>query len=633
MDSFRKPRPDVPILPAKAIFRPVSKKRKVIRPKGRRGRKPKGRPKTTQADFITEAEARARVTRETGLRQLQLEQSEKSIKNERERLRLQGAVAQEEVRYRQLLIDREDRQRREDQDFRFRQEVRGQQFQQFLIGEQQQREDRLRAQQLAVEDRRRAEDLGFRQQQLAVEERRIGEEREFRQRQLGERALETARQDRILQDQQQFFRESLQREERRTGENQARLEGFLRELATQRAQPQVIRFREAQPEEDIRSPLSEVGVPTPSPRKAGATQRARDFARGTVAGGGSVRLSLSPEQRAQNIAQVERDIEAQPETATGRLRPPLEQLVEELEAGSPDSGLEQQSSPESLGTLQRRVAAAGRRVQAVARVVSRKPQTPPVEQGTEEERTGLLTEDPVLLQKLEEQTGIGTFTGVASPSLVARKDQTIPPVITAQQVIQQVEQQPRPEPEPQPELEPEPEPLATQVGGAVAGAVGATAGVVSNVGLGVVRGVAEQLPTAEGVGQAIGSGAVKVAGAVGSAALGAGQAAAEAVFGGDEFTPIDFEQDINPIRKSGKKITVDNLFIEVVSDVNKNLKAGKKFAVRSVPSITGTGKGNTTKFNFFKEGFSKRGEPQFTADDAVIQRALQEGKIRFSMKK
>ena len=96
---------------------------------------------------------------------------------------------------------------------------------------------------------------------------------------------------------------------------------------------------------------------------------------------------------------------------------------------------------------------------------------------------------------------------------------------------------------------------------------------------------------------------------------------------------IDFDTAINPIRKEGKKITVDDLYIEVLSDVNKNLPAGKRFAVRSVPSITGTGKGNTTKFNIFKEGFSNRGDPQFTADDAVIEKALREGKIRFTLRR
>lgn len=535
MDSFRKPRPDVPILPSRAVFRAVSKKRKFVKPKGRRGRKPKGRPKTTQADFITEAEARARVTRETGLRQLQLEQSEKSIKNERDRMRLQGAVAQEEVRYRQLLIDREDRQRQQDFNYRYQEEVRAEQRQANILFAQQQREDRLRADQLGIDERRRREELNFRAQQLEGE---------------------AVRQDRLLQDQQQFFGELLQREERRSGENEVRLEGFLRELGAQRAQPQIITFREAQPEEEVGSPLSEVGVPTPSlvarketpqtdrPQQT-PQERGRAIAERVLGGselkkqlsGASVRLSPA----GSPIVEVERGIESRPETATSGER--LVRGISAKESLQPEGEL-------TPGQLRGRQIAERAEESFIERL----------------ER----------LRKEQEQVVLSTPEAQEIRDRIYKGILQSAPGLQSQVVGVDLRPQgkgPKPEPEPQPEPEPEPSLVARK-----------------------------EQP------QSIASSPTS-------------------------FRPIDFNKEINPIRKEGRKITVDDLFIEVVSDVNKNLQAGKKFAVRSVPSVSGTGKGNTTKFNIFKEGLSSRGDPQFTVDDAVIQKALQEGKIRFSLKK
>ena len=477
MDSFRKPRPDVPILPSRALYRKVPKRKKIIRPKGSRKRrkgKPKGRPKTTQSPFITEEQDRNRVVREIGLRQIALEQSDKSLQNERERLRLQTAVAQEEVRYRGLLLRREDIQREED------------------------------------------------------------------------------------------------REERREDRRQDRRRGL----------PQVIQFRETSPEGSIRSPLSEAS-PFPSPRRAEDKERARAFARASSESGIRLSPSSSP-----TIVELEQSIEARPETALlgeqgreisprprviaggGSVADQRERLLKTISiTPRPEEEREELISQESRDISERAATDFSDRLQEL-----RSRQQTPLLSSPQAAAVRDKISRGILLQQgqQEEQVGGGRPPVSISVRPQSQKRPTTPerpkrrsstperkPRITTPEFAAARKALREDIPEPQPEPEPEPEPESSKT--------------------------------------------------------------------------IDFDTAINPIRKEGKKITVDDLYIEVLSDVNKNLPAGKRFAVRSVPSITGTGKGNTTKFNIFKEGFSNRGDPQFTADDAVIEKALQEGKIRFTI--
>ena len=483
MDSFRKPRPDVPILPSRALYRKVPKRKKIIRPKGSRKRrkgKPKGRPKTTQAPFITEEQDRNRVVREIGLRQIALEQSDKSLQNERERLRLQTAVAQEEVRYRGLLFRREDIQREED------------------------REER--------------------------------------------------------------------REERRQD--------------IRRGLPQVIRFRETSPEGSIRSPLSEAS-PFPSPRRAEDKERARAFARASSESGIRLSPSSSP-----TIVELEQSIEARPETALlgeqgreisprprviaggGSVADQRERLLKTISiTPRPEEEREELISQESRDISERAATDFSERLQEL-----RSRQQTPLLSSPQAAAVRDKISRGILLQQ-EEQVGGGRPS--AKPVSISVRPQsqkrpttperpkrrsttperkpriTTPEFAAARKALREDIPEPQPEPEPQSSSPQSSSPESSKT--------------------------------------------------------------------------IDFDTAINPIRKEGKKITVDDLYIEVLSDVNKNLPAGKRFAVRSVPSITGTGKGNTTKFNIFKEGFSNRGDPQFTADDAVIEKALQEGKIRFTI--
>ena len=81
MSDFRKPRPDIPIVPQSAILRKVKKPPK--RPKGRKGRKPKGKPSgqfVSRQDpnyLLRKAEDEARQARED--RRRRLEQEERQI--------------------------------------------------------------------------------------------------------------------------------------------------------------------------------------------------------------------------------------------------------------------------------------------------------------------------------------------------------------------------------------------------------------------------------------------------------------------------------------------------------------------------------------------------------------------------
>ena len=95
MSDFRKPRPDYPIYPSTGYFRQRAKVFK--RPKGRRGRKPKGKrvgsfvPYQDPNFLIIKAQDEARKARELAVEQ---------VKQQREQLRLQGEAQQETQRYR-----------------------------------------------------------------------------------------------------------------------------------------------------------------------------------------------------------------------------------------------------------------------------------------------------------------------------------------------------------------------------------------------------------------------------------------------------------------------------------------------------------------------------------------------------
>lgn len=150
MSDFRKPRPDYPIYPSAGYYR---KRAQVFkRPKGRRGRKPKGKklvprgqaqpqvPSQAQDFLIIKAQDEARKARELALaqaqeqaefRQLQIEDiqdkrvdrdraeqaRQDNLQIRRDELRLQDAAADETARYRHQklqLLDYQGRERADD---------------------------------------------------------------------------------------------------------------------------------------------------------------------------------------------------------------------------------------------------------------------------------------------------------------------------------------------------------------------------------------------------------------------------------------------------------------------------------------------------------------------------------------
>ena len=120
MDDFRKPRPDDPILPSSAIFRqqPI----KVFkRPKGRRGRKPRGqplKPRGQNRNFVKIKEAdEKRKGRELAIKQVKdKERTEReNLQLRREQLRLEDQKQQDTARFRAGQVAREAETRRNQQ--------------------------------------------------------------------------------------------------------------------------------------------------------------------------------------------------------------------------------------------------------------------------------------------------------------------------------------------------------------------------------------------------------------------------------------------------------------------------------------------------------------------------------------
>ena len=98
--EFRKPRPDFPIVPQSAILRPRVKGFRV--PKGRKGKKPRGRTKTPQQPQAPPIPDR--------YKEAQIQEIRDSAKDRRERLRLEQEISRETIRYRERKAEREERQ-------------------------------------------------------------------------------------------------------------------------------------------------------------------------------------------------------------------------------------------------------------------------------------------------------------------------------------------------------------------------------------------------------------------------------------------------------------------------------------------------------------------------------------------
>ena len=95
--EFRKPRPDFPIVPQSAILRPRVQGFRV--PRGRRGRKPRGRTKTPQQPQAPPIPDRYKEAKTQEIRD--------NARDRRERLRLEQEISRETIRYRERKAERE----------------------------------------------------------------------------------------------------------------------------------------------------------------------------------------------------------------------------------------------------------------------------------------------------------------------------------------------------------------------------------------------------------------------------------------------------------------------------------------------------------------------------------------------
>tara|TARA_R110001592_G_scaffold58809_4_gene178029 strand:- start:2403 stop:4454 length:2052 start_codon:yes stop_codon:yes gene_type:complete len=99
--EFRKPRPDFPIVPQSALLRQRVKGFRV--PKGRRGKKPRGKAKRQKVLEVPPQPDR--------FKEAQIQEIRDNSKDRRERLRLEQEISRETIRYREVKADREERQR------------------------------------------------------------------------------------------------------------------------------------------------------------------------------------------------------------------------------------------------------------------------------------------------------------------------------------------------------------------------------------------------------------------------------------------------------------------------------------------------------------------------------------------
>ena len=111
------PRPDDPILPETAIYQ-AKTRRGYIRPKGRRGKKPKGkRKKTIHPEEILRIHQQSQINKERDLREIALEQSKKRLELEEARMAREEGRAGERVLIDRANLAREARMARETREF------------------------------------------------------------------------------------------------------------------------------------------------------------------------------------------------------------------------------------------------------------------------------------------------------------------------------------------------------------------------------------------------------------------------------------------------------------------------------------------------------------------------------------
>ena len=318
MDDFRKPRPDDPILPLQALYQKPPKAFK--RPKGRRGRKPKGRPLKPRGQDrkfnIIKKTDEARKGRELAIKQVKDKErrGEEDIKLRRDQLRLEDQSQQDTARFRAAQV---------------------------------QRATRTQLNQQALEDRRQRDlqnIFAFFQRSFLDAERRTGDNQvRFQETiaRLQDRGQGVSREDirGLQQQQEELIRLVTPRSARPSPQAEAQRE------TTDISSAQLRRQRSrATPERDL----------VPSPDDQAVFNEAMDTAfreekrekfRQERSGGGSVRLA--PVQEEEAVQTPRQRAVARKREAQGR--PPVSpQVAQEVLAGSPPSGIKEETLSERI---------------------------------------------------------------------------------------------------------------------------------------------------------------------------------------------------------------------------------------------------------------------------------------------
>lgn len=325
MDDFRKPRPDDPILPLQALYRKPPKAFK--RPKGRRGRKPKGRPlkprgQDRKFNIIKKADE-ARKGRELAIKQVKDKErrGEEDIKLRRDQLRLEDQSQQDTARFRAAQV---------------------------------QRATRTQLNQQALEDRRQRDlqnIFAFFQRSFLDAERRTGDNQvRFQETiaRLQDRGQGVSREDirGLQQQQEELIRLVTPRSARPSPQAEAQRE------TTDISSAQLRRQRSrATPERDLVPSQDDQAVFNEAMDTAFREQKREKF-RQERGGGGSVRLAPVQEEEGQTPRQ--RAV-ARKRAAQGR--PPVSpQVAQEVLAGSPPSGITEGKVSPKEETLSERIA-------------------------------------------------------------------------------------------------------------------------------------------------------------------------------------------------------------------------------------------------------------------------------------
>ena len=539
-------------------------------------------------------------------------------------------------------------------------------------------DERVRMRQLDIEDRRfryQAEQ-GAREAQEA--ERRFQFLAEQGARREAMEAENLARTDRLYDDQRRFFEQQLEVGERRRGEIDARLLEAIGNIQRQRGQKDIpLRFivepEEEREFEDITTPKGR--DPLTSPTLSTAVSQLKQSIQ--FGGGRPPSPIPQPEPQPERLPTPPPSPAVKPEQRTAVQILQRERLKKGLLPVDPEQIVAggDVDSPRTRGEVARVVENLKRQLSLEARAVEAEQERAREleRQVAEQSPRGVAIRSaptPKVREQLAEELGGLTPRQIAEAGQRILEDDPLdigsPAPVIPQPTILQLEEA----------IEDQPETALEQIGRVAGGVVSAITGLGGGGG-GVAR-----VPVRAG----------EQAGGLGVAIQGEGGAVAEGVFGGggEEFVlpegaglvepepearspeqtrelleqkriqlrkaelrkerkqasryqPIEFAQ-LRQIQQKGKKIKLPKeqgeLFLEVREPFDRGTYIGKEvglYKVKNIPSLEGTGSGNTQKFNLTYTHKGKAGENQINPykivkGQNVFQEALADGKIRFVLK-